>query len=1153
MKNKQNKKKEKTENASKPTTTTSIRSGQTEREWDKYFDLYIKHANEYAARGFPNKKFALLYEIGSFWELYGVENNKEKIGNIREVLEITNNILSQKNNSVGPDQFNPNYDPMMNDRDHPLFGGFPFSQQESAEAKLIEAGYDLIYYIQTGDVDPDTDKKIRKYERTVTPGSFIGELVDLNSCHLISIYINNVTKDSQPVFKWTDLNLCIGMTSVDLTTNEAIVYSVQSKDFDKMYSLNEVYRFLKSMNPKEIIICLGNCSVVVEVNDLNFPNYLRQELALHEYGNIVHIGLVDSKFSRTDYQEEIVKIVYAECKKSHNPFDIIRLADETDIRVSLVQLFDYVYQTNPDMLKHIKKPTVWTAVDHFTLTNNAIVQLEIDFPAQKNTEKQSLLNILDKTSTSMGKRLFRTTLLNPIISTKKLEHRWNLIDTLRTDNRWKAVEEHLRGIQDLTKLYKRLSVKRLYPCELVSVHNSHGIVKKLFDMLKSVEWGDEFMFLLDDDDLELFAQFIAYVDSTFDLSVLTEYHLHDINRSLFKKGKYPDIDKIQNSIDRASVSLDEFYDTICGLCVLDAKTTTPSVIVTNRNRRNKKQSVGFKMTPKRFEIIEHYLLEIAKSARSTRKIKKWETLKQFEKWKSKCKAGDESDDEGQSPPIDDDDDDDSEFLSAFEIACLKSISKIDKSKSPITFQSANVSGESDVRLVHEDEIKKKVHKQYLTCLEEMDQQFSKIMDIISTQISLIDILKSHAKVAVKYGYCRPMIDPAYKDTSLDKVCPSGNTPTAGSYICAKALRHPIIEQINKRHKYIPNDIEIGKDNCKGLILHGTNDAGKSSLMKAIGLSLLQAQAGGFVPAQEYKFIPFHNILTRLSGTDNMYKNQGSFAVEASELRDISERCNPRSLVLADELCRGTEHASAIGIVAGGIIDMDKSNTNFVLATHLHDLYKLPEIQQLQTRIQIKHLRVERDPVTNLLTYVRTLQDGPGSAYYGIEVARAQGVKESILTIAESIRKRYIDMSEHLVMDNRSHFNRKKYIPYWCEVCSNRQAEHIHHMAEQNTADENGMINNEFHKNDLFNLVGLCHTCHDDIHIRKTLLLDGYRDTSEGSTLVWSRVDPPPSAATTVEVVTTVAKRLLAGNGDDDDEIIDRPVPKKKKKKINEIY
>jgi DNA mismatch repair protein MutS len=383
------------------------------------------------------------------------------------------------------------------------------------------------------------------------------------------------------------------------------------------------------------------------------------------------------------------------------------------------------------------------------------------------------------------------------------------------------------------------------------------------------------------------------------------------------------------------------------------------------------------------------------------------------------------------------------------------------------------------------------------------------MEILNKHVSRIDVITSHAKTATKLAYTRPVITKTVEDHLSDTEVQSSDTAVSApaeqqSYIAAKSLRHPIVEQINKKHKYIPNDIEIGKDNSKGLILYGSNDCGKTTLMKSVGLNILLAQCGSFVAAQSFEFYPFENILTRLSGTDNMYKGQGSFAVEASELRDITQRCSSKSLVLGDELCRGTEQTTAIGIVTGSIMYINEKDTNFILATHLHTLPNLQDIRNLSNRVQIKHLQVKRDPLTNTLEYVRKICDGPGDANYGIAVGRSQGIPEEILFVAERIRKELMDECDKLASTNRSHFNQRKFISEFCEVCTVRRSEHIHHICEQNTADDNDIIDNEFHKNSEHNLVALCRQCHDDIHIRKTLTIEGYVQTTNGVRLNWKR-------------------------------------------------
>ena len=135
------------------------------------------------------------------------------------------------------------------------------------------------------------------------------------------------------------------------------------------------------------------------------------------------------------------------------------------------------------------------------------------------------------------------------------------------------------------------------------------------------------------------------------------------------------------------------------------------------------------------------------------------------------------------------------------------------------------------------------------------------------------------------------------------------------------MRHPIIEQIQKKYEYVPNNCFIGKkvtnnednEDTKGILLYGINASGKSSYMKAVGLNLILAQAGFFVAAKSFTYYPYTKIFTRISGNDNIFKGHSSFAVEMLELRCILNRCDNRSLILGDELC-GTESTSVSMIV-----------------------------------------------------------------------------------------------------------------------------------------------------------------------------------------------------------------------------------------------
>ncbi|MFN9955062.1 MAG: MutS-related protein, partial [bacterium] len=121
------------------------------------------------------------------------------------------------------------------------------------------------------------------------------------------------------------------------------------------------------------------------------------------------------------------------------------------------------------------------------------------------------------------------------------------------------------------------------------------------------------------------------------------------------------------------------------------------------------------------------------------------------------------------------------------------------------------------------------------------------------------------------------------------------------------LRHPIIERLITNVEYIGNDISL---NQNGILLYGINASGKSSLMKALGLAIIMVQSGMYVPATSFEFSPYHHIFTRICGNDDIYRGMSSFVVEMSELRNILQRADERSLVIGDEICCGTEAISA---------------------------------------------------------------------------------------------------------------------------------------------------------------------------------------------------------------------------------------------------
>jgi DNA mismatch repair protein MutS len=259
-----------------------------------------------------------------------------------------------------------------------------------------------------------------------------------------------------------------------------------------------------------------------------------------------------------------------------------------------------------------------------------------------------------------------------------------------------------------------------------------------------------------------------------------------------------------------------------------------------------------------------------------------------------------------------------------------------------------------------------------------------------------------------------------------------------------------------------------------------NASGKSSLMKAVGIAVILAQVGCYVPATSMTIAPFQKIATRILNQDNLWAGLSSFAVEMSELRDIFQVADAKTLVLGDELCSGTESVSATSIVAAGIQWLHQKGARYVLATHLHDLMKLPGVTNC-AGLKVWHLHVEYDRVQDLLIYHRNLKPGAGNTLYGLEVARALHLPHDMILLAQQYRTTLLG-STSLEEAPQSAWNRSM-IRKECEICHCEITKdlEVHHIQERQHATSRHRNQDGTGLHDARNLVVLCETCHDAHH------------------------------------------------------------------------
>ena len=387
-----------------------------------------------------------------------------------------------------------------------------------------------------------------------------------------------------------------------------------------------------------------------------------------------------------------------------------------------------------------------------------------------------------------------------------------------------------------------------------------------------------------------------------------------------------------------------------------------------------------------------------------------------------------------------------------------------------------------------------------------------LLDLVQF-IAEIDLTVSNIKTAKKYNYVEPKII-KQKDNS--------------SFLELIDLRHPIIEAAEQNGIYVPNDIILGdlnkcskeyKDNVivknakpdnmsqnhmHGVLLYGINSSGKSSLMKSIGICVVMAQAGFYVPAKSMRFHLFDELFTRISGSDNIAKGLSSFAVEMLELKNIFNRATSNSLILGDEISHSTETMSGVSIVASAILKLANLKSIFVFATHLHQLPEIKEIEKLKNIICL-HLSVLYHEDDDKLIFNRKLSYGSGSSMYGLEFAKSLHMDKEFLNMANSIRKRLTDdydTIERLSKKKTSTYNKDLYIAS-CAICG-AAVDDVHHIKEQKNSDEKGFIGH-INQNHKFNLIPLCKKHHKLVHEGK-ININGFVTTSKGLELHYSSID-----------------------------------------------
>lgn len=916
-------------------------------------DEYLKYHDEY--RNKYGENTLILMQIGSFYEAYSIIENCSYLYKIGDICNIQ---ISRKNKAIKEISKN-----------NPLMAGFPTHALEKFLQILLQNNYTIVKIDQITQ-PPNPERKITDI---ISPSTNIN-ITSKKSNYILVFYFEEISG-----------LLNVGISGVDLTTGKSFVYENGASKTDPQFTFDECYRILTTYNPSEILLLSDKISdknkqFILQI--INGSTYL-----IHPKWDNYELN---SHMQKLEYQNKILEKSFQN-NSMLSIIEFLNLERYTIGRLSFCCLLQFAYEHNSEIIKELNMPELLEQSQILTIEYNSSLQLNI---ISHNDNERPLLEILNRCSTAFGSRRFKERLLNPINNREELNKRYQKVEEILENNKFKVINKYLNNIIDLERVKRRILLKKLNPCEWGSIINS---------LENSIE---AFGFIGDDSSIEIIRGFMEEL-KVLDIDECSKYNLNDIKSNIFTIGYLENIDRLMVIYKEKLDFLDKIVEFINGIddstCKLDS---------------NANEGFFITITKKRFE-----------NALKKNKI----------------------------------------YMSKFE-------KKLSNNNSTYKLVSPEINEASSIIETTLNEIQINVSREYLKFLDNFLYKNKDSFSLIIENLIDLDINSCNARNAFDYCYYKPEID----------------MTSDNSYIEAENLRHPIIERISTDVEYIGNDVSL---NQSGILLYGINSSGKSSFMKAIGLSIIMAQAGMFIPATKFTYSPYNHIMTRICGNDNIYKGMSSFVVEMTELRNILQRADKNSLVIGDEICCGTEAISGVCIVSSAINELINKKASFIFTSHLHEL---TSISLLKPKIEEgKHLKVYHmhiDVIDDKIVYERKLKEGQGSNIYGIDVCKSLDMPSSFMINAEIIKKELQGLTTTIVNTKKSSYNSNIYIDI-CQVCNINKGTETHHINYQVNSNKDGKFNN-FDKNATHNLVCICEDCHKKEHSGEIAII-GYKQTSNG--------------------------------------------------------
>ena len=646
--------------------------------------------------------------------------------------------------------------------------GVPFHAAESYIARLIEKGYKVAICEQLEDAKETKGMVKRDVIRVVTPGTVIeaNMLDEKKNNFIMSIYKKGIY---------------FGIAVCDVTTGTFLSTKIEASNNFALL-LDELSKY----NPAEIIVnkMLFNCREELDEIKLRFKAY---------------VNCFEEEMFKTDLEPLILNYTFIDDNEKQ-----IENIDENDLQIPPINgLLDYLNQTQKIKLEHINMIRMYSITKYMSLNCTARRNLELTEKMNDKSKKGTLLWVLDKTYTSMGGRLLRKWINEPLIDVTEINKRLNAVEELKDNLIFRGdIIDCLRRIYDIERLVGKIAYGNTNARDMISLKNSLKqlpYLKKILATSKSELLQNQYLSL---DELE-------DIHDLIENAIIEDPPITITEGGIIKLGYNEEVDELKNATIQGKNWLIE----------LEAK---------------EKEETGIKNLKVGFNKVFGYFFEVTKSYLNLvpdRYIRK-QTLANCERYIT-------------------------EELNELESKILGAETKV-----------------VDLEYKLFIEIRSKIAVNI--------ERLQKAANIVSS----LDVLTSFAIVAEDLNYTKPIVD-------------------NNGIIDIKAGRHPVIEKIIPSGTFIDNDTYLDKQNDRLSIITGPNMAGKSTYMRQVALITLMAQLGSFVPATSARIGVVDKIFTRVGASDDLAMGQSTFMVEMMEVAEILREASSNSLVILDEIGRGT--------------------------------------------------------------------------------------------------------------------------------------------------------------------------------------------------------------------------------------------------------